>query len=49
MESLTLLLVVVAEDGLAKLFDLPDDVPRSVVADVLHDVLEYPLQHDVGG
>ena len=42
------ILVIVAEDGLAKLLDLSDNVPRTVVGDVLHDVFENPLQHDVG-
>ena len=41
-------LVVVAKDGLTELLNLADDVPRLVVADVLHDVLHNPLQHDVG-
>ena len=42
-----MLLVVVAEDGASELFHLPDDVPRAVLADGFHDVLQYPLQHDI--
>ena len=41
-------LVVVTKDGLAKLLHLSDDVPRVVVADGFHDVVEQPLQHVVG-
>ena len=35
------------ENGLAKGLDLPDDVPRFIVGDALHDVFQKPLQNDI--
>ena len=48
LQGLALRLVIVAEDGLAELLHLSDDVPGTVVANLLHDVAQQPLQHDVG-
>ena len=49
VELLAVAFIIVAEDGASKDFDLPDDIPRAVVVDVVHDVLQQPLQHLVGG
>ena len=49
LQFLALALVVVAEDGASELLDLSDDVPRTVVVDVLDDVVHEPLQFGVGG
>ena len=43
-----MLLVVVAEYSAPELLHLSDDVPRTVVADGLHNILQQPLQHDIG-
>ena len=32
-----------------ELLDLSDDIPRLVVGDIIHDVLQDPLKHGVGG
>ena len=48
LKRVALFFVIITENGASELLDLPDDVPRLVVADVLHDVLQNPLQHDVG-
>ena len=47
LENLAVLLVIVTEDGLAKLLHLSYDVPGTVVADFLHDIAQEPFQHDV--
>ena len=48
LKCLALLLVIVAEDGTSELLHLADNIPRLVVADALHDILQYPLQHHIG-
>ena len=40
-------LVFILEDGASEALDLRDDVPRLIIADVVHDILQYPLQHHV--
>ena len=40
-------LVFIVEDGSPEALDLRDDVPRLVITDVVHDILQYPLQHHV--
>ena len=32
-----------------ELLDLSDDIPRLVVGDIVHDVLQDPLKHGIGG
>ena len=46
-QRLPLFLVVVAEDGSAKLLHLSDDVPRAIIVDGIHDIAEQPLEQDV--
>ena len=48
LKRVALFFVIITENGASELLDLPDDVPRLVVADVLHDIFQNPLQHDVG-
>ena len=40
IEHLAMRLVVVAEDGLTKLLHLSNDVPGTVIVNLLHDVAE---------
>ena len=48
MERAALFFIVVAKDGTSEQFNLTYNVPRLVVADILHDVFQNPLQHHVG-
>ena len=46
-KRIALFLVIITEDGTSEQFHLTNDVPRLVVADVLHDILQDPLQHHI--
>ena len=43
------LFIIVLEDVLAELLYLGYNIPRFVVGNVLHNVLQNPLKHNVGG
>ena len=40
-----MLFVIVAENSLAKLLHLSDDVPSAIIAYFLHDIAQKPLKH----
>ena len=41
------ILVEILEDGLAKALDAAHHVPRAIVVNLLHDIAQNPLQHQV--
>ena len=48
LQRIALLLIIITENGTPELFNLADNVPRLVVADVLHNVLQNPLKNNIG-
>ena len=40
-------LVFITENGLAKGLDLPDNIPRFIIRDIIHDIFQQPLEYDI--
>ena len=49
VQLFALFLIIITENGLTKALYLANDVPGAVVADILHDILQQPFQHNVSG